>query len=76
MLRKKHDSRLDDANIKPLASYRAEELDRMKVNFFGPGPAYHEARRRFVFKATRRRRRAERRVRLGLSRRRRNSEKR
>jgi len=50
MLRKKHDSRLDDANIKPLASYRAEELDRMKVNFFGPGPAYHEARRRFVFK--------------------------
>ena len=22
----------------------------MKVNFFGPDPAYHEARRRFVFK--------------------------
>ncbi len=50
MLRKKHESRLDDENIKPLASYRAEELDRMKVNFFGSDPAYHESRRRFVFK--------------------------
>ena len=30
--------------------YRAAELERMKVNFFGPDPAYHEARRRFVFK--------------------------
>jgi putative two-component system protein, hydrogenase maturation factor HypX/HoxX len=36
--------------VKPLASYRAEELERMWVNFFGPYPAYHEARRRFVFK--------------------------
>ena len=52
MLREKHESRLDDESIKPLASYRAEELDRMKVNFFGPDPAYHEARRRFVFKGT------------------------
>ena len=50
LLRKKHESRLDDENVKPLASYRAEELDRMKVNFFGPDAAYHEARRRFVFK--------------------------
>ena len=50
MLREKHERRLDDENIKPLASYRAEELERMKVNFFGPDPAYHEARRRFVFK--------------------------
>ena len=50
MLRKKHESRLDDEYVKPLASYRAEELERMKVNFFGPDPAYHEARRRFVFK--------------------------
>src|SRR5208283_2600166 len=50
MLRKKHESRLDDENIKPLASYRAAELDRMKINFFGPDPAYHEARRHFVFK--------------------------
>ena len=39
-----------DESAKPLASYRAEELQRMWVNFFGPYPAYHEARRRFVFK--------------------------
>jgi putative two-component system hydrogenase maturation factor HypX/HoxX len=50
MLREKHERRLDDESTKPLASYRAEELERMKVNFFGPDPAYHEARRRFVFK--------------------------
>jgi putative two-component system hydrogenase maturation factor HypX/HoxX len=50
MLQKKHKSRLDDEYFKPLASYRTEELDRMAVNFFGPNGAYHEARRRFVFK--------------------------
>ena len=50
MLRKKQEKRLDDECVKPLASYRAEELARMRVNFFGPDPAYHEARRRFVFK--------------------------
>ena len=50
MLRRKHERRLDDESVKPLASYRAEELERMWVNFFGPDPAYHEARRRFVFK--------------------------
>ena len=50
MLRKKHEGRLDDEQVKPLASYRAEELERMKINFFGSDPAYHEARRRFVFK--------------------------
>jgi putative two-component system hydrogenase maturation factor HypX/HoxX len=53
MLREKHERRLDDESIKPLASYRAEELERMKVNFFGPDPAYHEARQRFVFKGNR-----------------------
>ena len=50
MLRTKHENRLDDELVKPLASYRAEELKKMQVNFFGPNPAYHEARRRFVFK--------------------------
>jgi hypothetical protein len=50
ILRKKHERRLDDECVKPLASYRAEELEWMRVNFFGPDPAYHEARRRFVFK--------------------------
>ena len=41
---------MEDESIKPLANYRAEELERMKVNFFGADPSYHEARRRFVFK--------------------------
>ena len=50
LLRKKHERRIEDENVKPLASYRAEELERMKVNFFGADPSYHEARRRFVFK--------------------------
>ncbi len=49
-LRTKREKRRDDEWVKPLASYRAEELARMRVNFFGPDPAYHEARRRFVFK--------------------------
>ena len=49
-LRRKHERRLDDESAKPLARYRAEELQRMWVNFFGPDPAYHGARRRFVFK--------------------------
>jgi len=50
MLRRKHEKRLDDESVKPLAAYRAEELARMRVNFFGPEPAYHEARKRFVYK--------------------------
>ena len=50
MLRKKHERRLDDEHVKPLADYRADELEQMRVNFFGPDPAYHEARRCFVFK--------------------------
>lgn len=50
LLRKKHESRLDDEAVKPLASYRAEELERMRINFFGPDREYHEARQRFVFK--------------------------
>ncbi len=50
MLRQKHERRLDDENSKPLASCRAEELAWMRANFFGPDTAYHEARRRFVFK--------------------------
>jgi putative two-component system hydrogenase maturation factor HypX/HoxX len=50
MLREKHERRLSDEATKPLVAYRAEELARMRVNFFGPDPAYHEARRCFVFK--------------------------
>jgi putative two-component system hydrogenase maturation factor HypX/HoxX len=49
-LLEKQSRRLDDEFAKPLAHYRFEELERMRINFFGPDPAYHEARRRFVFK--------------------------
>lgn len=50
LLREKHEKRVHDERTKPLADYRAEELARMKVNFFGPDPAYHLAREKFVFK--------------------------
>jgi len=50
LLREKHEKRLAGECIKPLAAYRAEELKKMRANFFGPDPAYHEARQRFVYK--------------------------
>ncbi len=50
LLREKHEKRVRDECEKPLAAYRAEELARMKTNFFGPDPAYHVAREKFVFK--------------------------
>jgi putative two-component system hydrogenase maturation factor HypX/HoxX len=50
LLRDKHEKRVRDERAKPLAAYRAEELARMKANFFGPDPAYHRARENFVFK--------------------------
>jgi len=39
-----------DEAAKPLADYRAEELDRMKLNFFGFDPSYHVARFKFVLR--------------------------
>ena len=50
LLRAKHKRRLADERAKPLAIYRAEELAHMHNNFYGPDPAYHEARRRFLYK--------------------------
>jgi putative two-component system protein, hydrogenase maturation factor HypX/HoxX len=50
MLRKKHERRIADERAKPLARYRAEELTRMRENFYGTDPAYHAARQRFVYK--------------------------
>lgn len=40
----------NDERRKPLAAYRREELAQMHQNFYGPDPAYHEARHRFVYK--------------------------
>ena len=36
LLREKHEKRLAGQCIKPLAAYRAEELRKMRANFFGP----------------------------------------
>ena len=69
MLRKKHERRLDDENIKALASYRAEELERMKVNFFGPAPPITRLADASSSRVTHRRSKAERLYRPGPSRR-------
>ena len=38
----------EDEAVKPLAAYRAEELERMRRNFYGFDPSYHVARHHFV----------------------------
>ena len=50
MLAMKEAIRRHDERRKPLAQYREEELARMRENFYGPDPSYHEARQRFVYK--------------------------
>ncbi|HXW70363.1 MAG TPA: hydrogenase maturation protein [Methylocella sp.] len=50
LLRQKHDKRLADERVKPLAAYRAEELKHMHFNFYGADKAYHLARQEFVYK--------------------------
>lgn len=49
---KKKQLRLLDEQFKPLAEYRSEELERMKVNFYGSDPSYHVARANFVYKVS------------------------
>jgi putative two-component system hydrogenase maturation factor HypX/HoxX len=44
----RNDSRARDFAAKPLAQYRAEELERMRFNFYGFDPSYHVARHRFI----------------------------
>ena len=53
MLAEKRARRQADEASKPLERYRAEELDRMKLNFFGFDPSYHVARYNFVHKVPR-----------------------
>jgi putative two-component system hydrogenase maturation factor HypX/HoxX len=43
--------RARDEQEKPLAAYRAEELARMRRNFYGFDPSYHVARWHFVAKS-------------------------
>ena len=47
---KKQAQREQDEAHKPLASYRAEELQRMHRNFYGFDPSYHVARHHFVYR--------------------------
>jgi putative two-component system protein, hydrogenase maturation factor HypX/HoxX len=49
-LEAKHARRLVDEAEKALADYRARELERMRLNFYGFDPSYHVARYNFVHK--------------------------
>jgi putative two-component system hydrogenase maturation factor HypX/HoxX len=49
-LAEKRRVRARDEQRRPLADYRADELARSHECFFGADSAYHEARRRFVYK--------------------------
>jgi len=49
-LEAKRRQRARDEASKPLAAYRAGELERLKLNFYGFDPSYHVARYNFVFK--------------------------
>lgn len=42
--------RAADEAAKPLDTYRAEELEHMKLNFYGFDPSYHVARYNFIHK--------------------------
>jgi putative two-component system hydrogenase maturation factor HypX/HoxX len=50
LLQEKNARRERDEQKKPLDAYRAEELQNMKLNFYGFDPSYHVARYNFVYK--------------------------
>jgi putative two-component system hydrogenase maturation factor HypX/HoxX len=50
-LAEKRRRRATDEAHRPLADYRAAELERMRMNFYGFDPSYHIARHRFVHRA-------------------------
>ena len=50
LLEDKRRRRAADEAAKPLDAYRAEELERMRLNFYGFDPSYHVARYNFVLK--------------------------
>ncbi len=49
-VREKRARRKRDEFAQPLASYRAAELEQMRLNFYGFDPSYHVARYNFVFR--------------------------
>jgi putative two-component system hydrogenase maturation factor HypX/HoxX len=53
MLEAKRTRRQADEAAKPLSAYRAEELARMRLNFYGFDSSYHVARHHFVAKVPR-----------------------
>lgn len=46
----KQQRRAADEAVRPLASYREAELEKMRMNFYGFDPSYHIARYNFVHK--------------------------
>jgi putative two-component system hydrogenase maturation factor HypX/HoxX len=50
LLEAKRARRAEDERVKPLERYREEELERMRLNFYGFDPSYHVARSNFVRK--------------------------
>ncbi len=50
LIREKRERRARDEREKPLEAYRREELEHMKLNFYGFDPSYHVARYNFVYK--------------------------
>jgi putative two-component system protein, hydrogenase maturation factor HypX/HoxX len=50
LLEAKRAQRAADEAAKPLERYREEELEKMKLNFYGFDPSYHVARYHFVYK--------------------------
>jgi putative two-component system hydrogenase maturation factor HypX/HoxX len=50
LLEEKRARRRRDEADKPLARYRDEELERLRLNFYGFDPSYHVARYNFVYK--------------------------
>ncbi len=50
LIKDKQTQREKDEAKKRLVSYREEELEKMRLNFFGFDPSYHVARYNFVYK--------------------------
>ena len=50
LLEEKRARRARDERQRTLAAYRAEELEHMRLNFYGFDPSYHIARHRFVYR--------------------------
>jgi len=50
LLAEKRAVRARDESERALAAYRADELERMRLNFYGFDPSYHIARHRFVYR--------------------------